>query len=256
MTIHADPWATPDHDPSSIAEQVRPSAVLSTRSGFSLRPSRQPRRRRRARRPAPAAPVRPVGPRLRGHGPAGRRGHPTSAGAEHYHRRRNVHRQHLTPHHTPGPHINIRRSRSSATSTHHIDHPHERKTRTHTHTIATLAELRTALAAGTEPSPCLARHPRRPGRQPRPVPGPHRRRPRSHRSPALRPHRRAPAHGQPPPSRPTPSPPSAFLAGDFSAARKLVAAEAHAAELGVEVPVLIDILKLDYRLAATTPADG
>ena len=28
---------------------------------------------------------------------------------------------------------------------------------THTHTIATLAELRTALAAGTEPSPCLAR---------------------------------------------------------------------------------------------------
>ena len=36
MTIHVDPWATPDHDPSSIAEQVRPSAVLSTAAALAF----------------------------------------------------------------------------------------------------------------------------------------------------------------------------------------------------------------------------
>ena len=45
----------------------------------------------------------------------------------------------------------------------------------------------------------------------------------------------------------------AFLAGDFGAARKIItAAEEHAAEIGAEVPPLIGILKLDYRLAANT----
>ena len=37
MTIHIDPWATPDHDPSSVAEhQVRPSAVLRTAAALAF----------------------------------------------------------------------------------------------------------------------------------------------------------------------------------------------------------------------------
>ena len=74
------------------------------------------------------------------------------------HRRRDVHRQHLTP----APHSGAAHQHPAVPElgapTHHIDNPHERNTpMTHTHTIATLAELRTALAAGAEPSPCLAR---------------------------------------------------------------------------------------------------
>ena len=41
----------------------------------------------------------------------------------------------------------------------------------------------------------------------------------------------------------------AFLADDFGAAGKIItAAEEHATEIGTEVPPLIAILKLDYRL--------
>jgi hypothetical protein len=52
--------------------------------------------------------------------------------------------------------------------------------------------------------------------------------------------------------RPTPWPPTAhFLAGDFSYARTLItAAEENADEFGVEAPPMIELLKLDYRLAA------
>ena len=129
---------------------------------------------------------------------------------------------------------------------------------THTHTIATLAELRTALAAGTEPSPCLAR------RTGAVLAGSHARFlvriADGREATAALLYARIAAHLQGQTTAVaayTIAAQCAFLAGDFSAARKLIAAaEEHAAELGVEVPVLIDILKLDYRLAATTPADG
>ena len=128
---------------------------------------------------------------------------------------------------------------------------------THTHTIATLAELRTALAAGADSSPA-------PRRTRAVLAGSHARflvriaDGRQATAALLYARIAAHLHGQTTAvAAYTIAAQCAFLAGDFYAARKLIAAaENHAAELGVEVPVLIDILKLDYRLAATTPADG
>ena len=219
MTIHADPWATPN-DPSSIAEQVRPSAVLSTAAALAFA--------RADNHDAGAAQD----------DPHRRRQHALSArdyavmvllADEATPDERNTRsttsptpkRSSPTP--NPAPHSGAAHQHPAVpelgASTHHIDHPHERKTPTRTPHHRHACRTAHRPAAGTEPSPCLACRTRAvlAGATPGLVRIADGR--TSHRSPALRTHRRAPPVRPTTPSRPTPSPPSAFLAGDFSAAR-------------------------------------